>query len=510
MAAGRNNNMNRRKRSLQNAAVALLSEVVVALIGFLLPQTIISHYGSRANGLITSLQQLMQYFTLIEAGLSGAAVFSLYKPLAENDTEQIQRILSSARKMYSKIGGTFVLIVAIASALYPLLIAPTGYPNWMVSVLFCLSGLNGATQLLFIGKYKVLLNASQNNRYVVLLNAVSTCLYSLGIIVMSWLHTHILAAFIVGCGAYLVRALLYYLVAKKLFPQYSYSSTAEPYQFKNQREVFIQQILSLLVMNSNILILSFSKTDMAEISVFTVYNMVLTAVFMLTNAVHNGVSASFGDLIARNDRVKLQNTYAEYELLYQIFWTVVFSCVAALYPPFMAIYTGEFTDASYIRPTLCILFSLLGAVWSVRIQQSVLIVAAGKFKEIQKNSIIEALLAVLLSAVGLYFGGLEGMMVGRVIAAAYRMVDFIRFNHRAVLSMKTGITVKGIIGSAVVIVGIHLASGYLLNMIQIDTYIKWAVYAVGVAVCAGIAGVLVNSLLYRQQAAALLRKLRKR
>jgi hypothetical protein len=76
--------------------------------------------------------------------------------------------------------------------------------------------------------------------------------------------------------------------------------------------------------------------------------------------------------------------------------------------------------------------------------------------------------------------------------------------------MKKGITVKGIIGSAVVIVGIHLASGYLLNMIQIDTYIKWAVYAVGVAVCAGIAGVLVNSLLYRQQATALLRKLRKR
>ena len=498
--------MNRRKQSLLNALIALFSEAVVALVGFWLPQAIIVNYGSKANGLITSLQQLMQYFILIEAGLSGAAVFSLYKPLAENDTNQIRRILSSARRMYSKIGWVFVLLVVLTSVVYPVLIADTGYPNWMVSVLFCLIGLNGATQLLFIGKYKVLLNASQNNRYVVFLNAMSTCIFSLTIILVAYLKAHFIVAVGLGCMAYLVRAFCYWLVVRKLFPQYGYRDNSEPYQFKNQKEVFIQQILSLLVMNSSILILSFSKTDMTEISVFTVYNMILTAVFMLMNSIHNGVSAGFGDLIARNDLPKLQSTYAEYEAVYQVFWTVVFSCVSALYLPFIAIYSQKFTDAVYVRPTLCVLFSILGAVWSVRIQQSVLIVAAGKFKEIQRGSIIEAVLAVLLSAVGLMIWGLEGMMIGRVIAALYRMVDFIRLSHRQVLKIKLRVTFKGIILSTVLILLVNLATVWVSNQIPIDTYVKWGLFALAIAVVSLIMALIGHLLLYREQAQVIIRK----
>lgn len=502
--------MRRKQQSIQNALFALLSELLVAVVGFLFPQAIIHNYGSATNGLITSLQQMMQYFTLVEAGLSGAAVFALYKPLAEQDTDQIQRILCTARKLFTNIGLVFTAIVVGASVVYPLFIADTGYPNWMVSVLFCLIGINGATQLFFIGKYKVLLNASQNNRYVVALNAASTCLFSLSIILASVLKAHILVAVAVGCTAYLVRAVCYYLVVKRLFPQYRYTGKKPDYPFQNQREVFIQQILSLLVMNSSVLILSFTKTDMEQISVFTVYNMVLAAVLMLTNAVHNGVSASFGDLIARGDKAKLRNAYSQYELLYQFFFTVVFSCVIALFLPFIRIYSKDFTDAQYIRPRLCMLFGILGAVWSVRIQQSILIVAAGKFKEIQRGSILEAVLAIVLSLAGLYLGGLEGLLLGRVLAALYRAIDFTRFSHRYVLEASPWLTVKGILGSSVVIAAVGLSSHALLTRISIDNYIQWALYALCVAFCSGILSLPIQGLLYRPQAARLLEKLKRK
>ena len=141
--------MSRRKNSIQNAAVALISEIVVALVGFLFPRAIIVNYGSDANGLVTSLQQIMQYFVLVEAGLSGAAVFALYEPLAQNDLSRIQRILGSARKMYSKIGMVFLALVLVTSAVYPLVIAKGDYAYWEVAALFCLMATNGASQLLF-------------------------------------------------------------------------------------------------------------------------------------------------------------------------------------------------------------------------------------------------------------------------------------------------------------------------------------------------------------------------
>ena len=78
----------RREKSIQNTIVALMSETIVTLVGFFMPRAIILNYGSAMNGLITSLQQFIQYFSLIEAGLLGAAVFSLYKPLAEKNEER--------------------------------------------------------------------------------------------------------------------------------------------------------------------------------------------------------------------------------------------------------------------------------------------------------------------------------------------------------------------------------------------------------------------------------------
>lgn len=502
--------MKRKQRSLQNAAFALLSELLVALVGFAFPQAIIRTYGSDTNGLITSLQQMMQYFTLIEAGLSGAAVFALYKPLAQQDEAEIHKILCTARKLFRKIGLIFTALIGVCALIYPLFIADTGYSYWTVSALFCLISINGATQLFFIGKYKVLLNASQNNRYVVALNAASTCLFSLGIILASLVKLPILVAVLIGCTAYLIRALGYYLVIKKLFPGYRYTGTKPDYHFPNQKEVFIQQMLSLLVMNSSVLILSFTKTDMSLISVFTVYNMVLAAVLMLTNAVHNGVSASFGDLIAREDKSHLRNAYGYFEFLYQIFFTVIFSCVIALFLPFIRIYSQGFEDAEYVRPWLCVLFGILGAVWTVRIQQSVVIVAAGKFKEIQRGSIIEAALTIVLSLLGLYFGGLEGLIMGRVLSALYRAIDFILFNHRHVVESNPWITVKGILGSALVIAAVALISYSITLRVSIDTYVQWILYAAGVAALSGILGLFIHGSLYRSQAAQLVEKLKKK
>lgn len=486
--------MNRRKASIRNTVIALASEILVTVVGFMLPRAIMVNYGSETNGLITSLQQFIQYFTLLEAGLSGAAVFALYKPLSEGDTGTIEKILYSAKKMYEKLGSLFLAMVAISSAVYPFFIAKTDYSYFTIALLCCLIGLNGATQFLFIGKYKVLLNASQNSRYIAIINALSTCLYSINVIIAAYFQVHIVIAVGLGVLAYIVRAMAYYFVARRLFPKYDFHK-CEEYRFANQKEVFIQQILSLLILNSSTLILTFTKTSMREISVFTTYNMVLTAVFLVTNAVNTGVSASFGDLIARHDEKRLARVYKEYEILFQAFWIIIFSCVLALYQPFMKIYTTGIEDAQYVRPMLCFLCSLLGALWVVRNQQSVMIVAAGKFKEIQKGSIIEAVLTIALSFAGLAIWGLEGLVAGRCIAAGYRVVDFIRFNSQNVVKVKIRFTVCQIAISIVLVALIYLVAQKFLSVFMVGTYIGWAIDAcivAGVAIMISIVFGLIN------------------
>ena len=97
-------------------------------------------------------------------------------------------------------------------------------------------------------------------------------------------------------------------------------------------------------------------------------------------------------------------------------------------------------------------------------------------------------------------------MVGRTLAALYRMVDFIRFSHREVLDMSTMVTVKGIIASTMIILVLNCLHGRLMHHVHLDSYAAWAVYAVFVAACAGILAVIVLGLIYRQQTCELLKR----
>lgn len=482
----------RREKSMKNTAVALLSELAVTAVGFLLPRAIILNYGSAANGLITSLQQFIQYFTLVEAGLAGAALFALYKPLAEENEAKIRAILYSAKRMYRISGGIYLGILAVFSAVYPFLVAQTGFSYGEVVALFLLIGLNGATQLLFIGKYKVLLNATQNNRISMLINAVSTCLYSLIIIAASYLRLPVVAAVALAVSAYLLRAAAYYGAVRKLFPQYRYEKTSQRHRFAGQTDVFVQQILTMVVLNGGTLVLSFTKTDMTQISVYNIYNMVLTAVFLVAYCVDNGVSAAFGDLIARNDLGRLRQAYREFATLFQMFWTVLIACLSVLYLPFVRLYAGDFTDARYVRPWLCVLFALLAGAWIIRNQQSVPVTAAGRFRQMQRGNIIEAVLTVALCLTGLYLWGLEGLVAGRALSALYRGVEMTLHNSRHVVKLPVKETLRRVVPSVLTVAIVVAVFAAVQQLWNVDTVTEWLLLAV---LCALVstAGALVTA-----------------
>ena len=81
--------MGRSKKFILNSVTTALLQVVTMIAGFITPRFMLTAYGSEINGLISSILQFISYFNLVEAGLSSAAVYSLYKPIAEKDYNRI-------------------------------------------------------------------------------------------------------------------------------------------------------------------------------------------------------------------------------------------------------------------------------------------------------------------------------------------------------------------------------------------------------------------------------------
>lgn len=110
--------MNRTEKFIKNTLATGLLQIITMISGFIIPKVMIVFYGSEVNGIVTSISQFISYLTLLEAGLSGATVFSLYKPIACHDELAINRILVAAKNLYYKTGHLFSCMVVLCAAAY--------------------------------------------------------------------------------------------------------------------------------------------------------------------------------------------------------------------------------------------------------------------------------------------------------------------------------------------------------------------------------------------------------
>lgn len=153
--------MNRTQKFVLNSLTAAINQIVVMIVGFITPRLMISTYGSEVNGLVSSLNQFISYLSLVEAGIGGAAIFSLYKPLANKDINGISSIVVSVKKSYKQAGYIFSSGIFMLAFIYALVCSTETLTFEVIFSLALLLGVNGCVDFFFVSGYRVLLTADQ-------------------------------------------------------------------------------------------------------------------------------------------------------------------------------------------------------------------------------------------------------------------------------------------------------------------------------------------------------------
>ena len=99
----------RTAKSLKNSVVALLFYFINLGLQFFSRKIFLEHLGAEVLGLNTTATNLLQFLNLAELGVGAAIGYSLYKPLAEKNRQQINEIVSVQGYLYYKIG-LFVVV----------------------------------------------------------------------------------------------------------------------------------------------------------------------------------------------------------------------------------------------------------------------------------------------------------------------------------------------------------------------------------------------------------------
>ena len=96
------NNQKTKNITLINTIFSLLLQIVTIISGFIIPRLILKTFGSDVNGLVSSLNQFLSYISLIEGGLTGVVLASLYKPLEEKNYNKVSGIVKATNKFFKK------------------------------------------------------------------------------------------------------------------------------------------------------------------------------------------------------------------------------------------------------------------------------------------------------------------------------------------------------------------------------------------------------------------------
>lgn len=422
----------RSRAFISNTLATALYQITLIASGLIIPRFIIAQYGSESNGLVTSLTQFVSTFTLVEAGISAAAVFALYKPLSDRAWPAVSGVVSAARRFYNSTGLIFVGLVLLLAAGYPFLVRGIELAWWQIGILVFALGASGFLDFFTLSKYRALLTADMKTWVIQFASTLYLVLNTFVIALFSTLGAHIVVVFAVAVLPTFVRAGLLMLYCRRTYPEVDYYADATNVTLHQRWDALFLQLQAALQQGAPVIIATLVLDDLTAVSVFSIYMLVYMGCQRLANIVGTGLQAVFGDVMVKNETQTLKRSYREYELIVHGLTAVICGVAFAQIIPFMHLYTRGITTDSYVYPVLGALVTMNIFFYQVKTPQGLMVISAGHFKQTRWRTAIQSVILVVASIVlGLFFG-FYGVIGGVILSNLYRTVDLFYYVSRKI------------------------------------------------------------------------------
>lgn len=499
----------RSKKTLINIATSLLLQIVVIISSFIVPKLIISEYGSDVNGLISSITQFLAYISLLESGIGPVIKSALYKPLAKKDKKEIGNIIKASENFFKSIGIIFIFYLIILCFLYPLIINKEFDSLFTISLILIIS-ISTFFEYFFGLTYQLYLESKQEGYVISFLRIGTYILNIIATIILVRFNTSVQIVKLISGLIFIIRPIFTNLYVKNKY-KIDLNDTDNNYKLSKKWDGLAQHIAAIIHNNTDTTVLTIF-TKLSEVSVYSVYFMVVSGIKKIVQSFTGGIDALFGDMLAKDETELLNKSFSTYEFIYFTIITIFYTCTMILIVPFVSVYTKNITDANYIRPIFAVILTLSEFAWSIRLPYSSITLAAGHFKETRKGAWIESISNIVISVILVIKYGIVGVAIGTLLAMIIRTIEFVYHTNKYILNRNILINIKKII-LIVIEVLISVFVTKIIPVIKIINYITWIEYAIIVFVIVTLITFTINSIVYKEDlknVSSILKKNKKR
>lgn len=487
--------MNRTKKFMYNTIASVFQQVILFAVGMILPHVVLHFYGSVINGLTSSIQQFIIYFYLVEAGIGASAIYALYKPLAAEDKPKISSIVTAARKFYIQTGYIFTGLVVALAFLFPMIRPTDALSTLQIGILVLAIGGNGCIGFFVISKYEAILTADQRSYVIYIAQMTATIISTAAIIGMAYAGFSVVVGRVLALLAILTRMVIMTVYSKKRYPYLDFRAKPDKSSMSQRWDALYYQILGAVQIGAPA-ILATIFINYEAVSVYTIFYMVIGGINGILGIYTSGLSASFGDIMARGEKATLHKTYQEFECSYYGMITAIYAVAMVLIIPFVLIYTRGITDTNYNVPIVGYLMVINGFFYNLKTPQSMLLIAAGMYRPTRVQTTIQASILIVVGAILAPVLGLPGILIGCILSNVYRCIDLLFFIPKHVTGLSPLLTLKRWGHSVLEFLLILLP--FFFITIHARGYTSWIVSAVWATIYAVLVVLVIDYILDRR------------
>ncbi|WP_026669965.1 lipopolysaccharide biosynthesis protein [Butyrivibrio sp. AE3006] len=430
-------NSNRTKNASRNIVFGLVMKIIQIVLPFITRTAIIYILGMKYLGLSSLFTSILSVLNLAELGVGSAMVYSMYKPIAEDDHSKVCALMALYKLYYRIIGFVILMLGLILIPFIPKLVKGDVPADVNIYILYIIN--LGATVLsywLFAYKNSIL-SAHQREDVASKVNISMSLLQNiLQIVLLIFTHNYYTFVMVTLFIQILTNIITAYF-ANKLFPDYHPEGSLpkeELHSINRQiRDLFTAKFGGVIFSSADSLVIS-AFLGLEMVGIYQNYYYVVNSLIGIIQIVFAACMAGIGNSIITETPEKNYNDLNKFTFI--IAWVSGFCtcCLVCMYQPFMELWAKKENMLSF---EFVILISAFFFVWELYRVMNVYKDAAGLWHDDRFRPLAIALTNLGLNIVIVKFWGIYGVILSTLLSVLFIGAPWLLRNIFSTLFPKT-------------------------------------------------------------------------
>ncbi|WP_100615831.1 lipopolysaccharide biosynthesis protein [Confluentibacter citreus] len=410
--------MSRVSKSIKNAKVGVFFFLISIVVQFFSRKIFLDHLGDEFIGLETTIRSILGFLNLAELGIGTAIGFALYKPIFDEDQNEINKIIALLGFLYKRIGFILIGVGLITSLFFPLIFNDA--PFSLLLIYFIFYALLSSSLLSYFVNYHLSLLGADQKGYII--QSYFQIFNTTRVIIQCFVAIY-LQNFYLWIALELVFSVIYSITlrikVKEHYPWLIINSSQNaaiikeyPELIKKIKQVFIHKI-SVFIKGGTDNILVYALVSLQSVAYFGNYQLIFIKLGGLVKMTFAGTGSAIGNLVAENDKENINKIF--WELIAVQFFIAGFFSIIIYYVmgPFIQLWLG----AEYIMAN-SVLLLMIANFFILEISSPI-----ERYKNaygLYSDTWAPATEAIINLTISFFFGriwGIEGILLGTLVSA---------------------------------------------------------------------------------------------